>query len=184
MLAKTIVVIIMLATVATAGVFTKTYGDQETAVDSLSLQVTSLKQEIQTVSKQAGTINAEIVELTDRIRVARNAIVSAAGQFPGEFDANEIVGEILTLGGKSNLVVIPLSTQEWGRIDVGKESYLILAVAVKITGSMDGLVRFLQEIQDLHYPAIVIEELAVTSPIEQADGQVEADLKLTLYSGG
>ena len=179
---KVFLVIVIIAFLATGGFLFKDYAAQSAAAGNLTAQLAIDTKELPRALNQTQNANAEIAALTQSLADLDKAIAAENSVIPGKINPNEIVRNILTLGEKYKLNIIPFSTQEWTKVKVGKHDYSVFTMNLKVTGDQSHLMDFVKQLDPL-YRTLIIKSLSISKPAEVKEaGVIEAELKLAIYT--
>jgi Tfp pilus assembly protein PilO len=199
---KNLVALLLIVAVGFAGYFVSDYFNKSSEADSLSVQIQNTNQSVASVSNQTKAAEAELADLTKRANEIQTAIVAENLTMPARFNSNDLVQSILMLGKNSELIVIPLNTQEWTSVKIDKHSYQVFRMTIEVGGLQERLVDFVQQLQGTFYDTLVIESLTITKPLPtpspvatyadetpvptpgliEDDGRVKSKIQLAVYT--
>ena len=171
--------ILIIAITVTAVFLLRDYDAQSAAADSITAQVEKDSAVLTGTLKLTQQANADAAALARSLTDMERDIEAEKNVIPERVNSNEIVRSVLTLGQDIN--VIPLSTQEWKTVKVGKQDYSLFTMSVKVTGDQKLLMDYVRKVGSL-YRTLIVESLTVTRPPKAEEDTVQAELKLAMYA--
>ncbi len=153
---KVVVILVVIAAIALGGIFINDYFDKSAAADSLAGKIQNENKILTTISSANQKLAQEIADLNNKASQATLDIAKESKTIPTRMNSNEIVKNVLDKGLDNNVTVIPLSTQDWSNVKIGKHSYQIFKMSVEVTGEQNSLISFMEDLQGI-YDTLVIE---------------------------
>jgi hypothetical protein len=161
---KTILALVIVVALIAGGVFLNGYFNQSAAADDLAVKVQNDSKNLATVNGANQKLNQEIATINNQTAQAMQDLENEGKVMPARVNSNEIVRSVLDTGRDNSVTVIPLSTDDWSTLKIGKHDYQVFKMTVEVNGDQDNLIKFVKSIQDL-YDTITIESASFTKTI-------------------
>jgi len=157
--------VLIIAALVFGGLFFSEYLGQSSSADSLRAQIKTDSSAASSISKQNQTLQIEMDSINNTSASLLNDIAEARKVIAPKTNPNEIVEDVLTLGGQQQVTVIPLTTSPWTSAKIGKNNYSVFKMTVEVDGAEDRLVAFVRELQRLEHQPLMIENLTLNKPV-------------------
>jgi hypothetical protein len=166
MMLRIILGIVIIAAVIQAGVFVSDYFNKSFAADALKSQIQNENQNMELLSAKIQELNTEIAGNTANVNKIMNAIAGESQYIPSErINSNEMVRELLELGQKNSVSVIPLTTQDWSEVKTPENDHQVLKMTLEILGTPEHITQFVGGLPELNN-TLIIESIALAQNIE------------------
>ncbi|MBN1191107.1 MAG: hypothetical protein JXA46_15225 [Dehalococcoidales bacterium] len=181
MLVKVAVALILILAVAFGGIIYSDYLGQTARAESVSMEIQNDKNAGKIISKEIQIINSDIAEIDGKIEKLRDEIEREKDFLPEIVDSNKILRDIIILGEKCYVSIIPISVQEWYEAQIEGYNYRVLKVNLEITGRQGDVQEFISRTQNTDYHTLTINCVMLRRPSDPLDTNIIADMKLAVY---
>jgi Tfp pilus assembly protein PilO len=161
---KTILAFIIIAALVAGGVFINGYFNQSAAADELANKVQNETNNLNTITGANQKLNQEIININNQTAQATQDMANESKAIPVKMNSNEIVRKVLDKGKDNAVNVIPLSTEDWSTLKLGKHNYQVFKMTVEVNGDQDKLISFVRDLQGL-YDTITIDNASFTKSV-------------------
>ncbi len=152
-------------------------------------EISSLTTEMSSVTRETRTITGTTSDLESRLAAEKAALASVQGNFPAQFNRNDIIDYIINLSRECEVEVLPITSQGWLAENTG-QSYNVLKLNATIAGTYAQVNDFIYKLQHGSYETLVTPEISISrgSPPVSAesfsgvDTLVTAKLNITIYA--
>ncbi len=152
-------------------------------------EISSLTTEMSSVTRETRTITGTTSDLESRLAAEKAALASVQGNFPAQFNRNDIIDYIINLSRECEVEVLPITSQGWLAENTG-QSYNVLKLNATIAGTYAQVNDFIYKLQHGSYETLVTPEISISreSPPVSADSfsgvstLVTAKLNITIYA--
>jgi hypothetical protein len=187
--------IVIIAAVIISGVYIGDYFNKSFAADALASQIQNQDQNLVTLTDQTEKLNKDIANHTVEVDNLLSSIESESNNIPSEkIDPNDIVKDLLELGQRNMVSIIPLSTTDWSGVKTNGSDYQVFKATLEINGSLENITRFVSQTQYL-YSTLIIDNISLyqknpnlAPAVTSADGLIAdpvsnttASLSLAIY---
>lgn len=161
---RTILALIIVAALIAGGVFLNGYFNQSAAADDLASKVQNDSRNLTTLNGANQKLNQEVTTINNQTTQVMQDLADEDNALPASMDSNKIVRDVLDTGKDNAVTVIPLSTQDWSTLKIGKHNYQVFKMTVEVTGDQDNLIKYVKGLQGL-YDTITIDNASFTETI-------------------
>ena len=190
---KILIGVLIVAALAVGGIFVSDYMGKTAKAESLVEQIQRDNKNLTTISTSTQNLVTEINEITAETNELLDTLAKESKEVPDRINTNNIVNSVLTLGQACDVTVIPLSTQDWAKVKIGENDYLVYRMTVEVYGTHTDVLGFIRQLQGL-YNTLAVESLtlekklvtptpsptATTTPLPVTMGTV--NVKMAVYA--
>lgn len=185
-----LLVVVIIAALIASVFFIINYFKKSTELEGLEEQIAASNIQIQELIISSETLAEEIDDLKVDQATLQNAIIEENSSVTLITDPNEVIRDIMELGLKHGISIIPLSNSGWTDAQISQSEYRVFKLNFTVESSELSIINFLRGLQDL-YPTLVIESLwigTLTSDSELPNGAgtvgiTQSKISIAIYSG-
>lgn len=159
-----LLVVVIIAALIASVFFIINYFKKSTELEGLEEQIAASNIQIQELIISSETLAEEIDDLKVDQATLQNAIIEENSSVTLITDPNEVIRDIMELGLKHGISIIPLSNSGWNDAQISQSEYRVFKLDFTVESSELSIINFIRGLQDL-YPTLVIESLSIGTRI-------------------
>jgi hypothetical protein len=148
-------------------------------------EVKALASRAEEAAQMLAQIPPAPADLAERLSEAQSNYEAAQDSFPGQMNTTSIIDTVLRLADEAGVKAIPLITQPWTTENINDLNYAVFRLSVTASGDFTGLAGFIDRLETVESPTLVIESMVLERVTDITGEQVapfEVRLEIAVYA--